>query len=322
MAKTIIKYSILVIIVGVTLLLSYVRFILPQVGAPEDIKIELTQERIERGKYLANSVCVCMDCHSERDWHKFSGPLVKGTLGQGGEKFNQTIGLPGEYYARNLTPSSLGDWTDGEILRAISSGVTKDGRALFPIMPHPNYGKMDREDLYSIIAYIRTLEPIEHTVPDAHSDFPMNFIINLIPKKPEFTTIPSENDTIAYGHYLVNAAACTDCHTKQVKGKPVPGMYLAGGFEFPLYTGGIVRTANITPDMETGIGGWAEEDFVFRFKVYADSSFTPFPVANGDYNSVMPWMMYSTMKESDLQAIYKYLRTIEPVNNLVTDFTP
>lgn len=319
--KTSIKYLILVLIIGIVGLLSYVSFALPDAGEPEIIKVELSPERIERGRYLANSVNICMDCHSLRDWNKFAGPIIKGTFGRGGEEFNQKMGFPGKFYAKNITPFALKSWTDGEILRAISSGVNKDGKALFPLMPHPNYGKLDREDLYSIIAYIRTLEPIENIVPESEPDFPMNFIVNTIPKKAQFTKIPDPNNQVAYGAYILNAAACNNCHTKKDKGEPVPGMELAGGFEFPLPTG-IVRSANITPDKESGIGTWTEEAFLSRFKFYADSSYKPADIKKGDFNSIMPWMMYSTMKNEDLKAIYAYLRTTKPIKNTVVKFSP
>lgn len=315
-----IKYLLLFIVIAIIGLLSFVSFALPDVGEPEDIKVELTPQRIERGRYLASSVSSCMDCHSERNWNKFAGPAVEGTDGKGGEEFNQKIGVPGSFYAKNITPFHLKDWTDGEILRAISSGVNKKGEALFPIMPHPNYGKMDREDLYSIIAYLRTLKPIENVVPESKADFPMNFIINTIPKKAEYSKIPNANDQVAYGAYLFTAAACGDCHTKKDKGSPVPGMELAGGFEFPMPTGGVVRSSNITPDKETGIGNWNEEFFVKRFKTYSDSTYKAADIKKGDFNTVMPWTMFTNMKTEDLKAIYAYLKTVKPIKNRVTKF--
>lgn len=315
------KIVVLVIITGVIGLLAYVNFALPDVGDPETLKVEITPERLERGKYLAGSVSSCMDCHSERDWTKFAGPPREGTFGKGGEEFSQKLGFPGKYYAKNITPAGIGDWTDGEILRAISSGVNKDGHALFPIMPHPNYGKMDREDLYSVIAYLRTLQPIENQVPDSESDFPMNFIINTIPAKAEYSKKPDVNDQVAYGAYLFNAAACGDCHTRKEQGTPVAGMELAGGFEFPLPSGGTVRSANITPDKETGLGNWTEEMFLQRFKVYADSSYKSPVIKKGDFNTVMPWTMFATMKSDDIKAIYAYLKTVKPIKNDVTRFS-
>ncbi|MES3017293.1 MAG: c-type cytochrome [Bacteroidota bacterium] len=319
--KSGIKYVVLGLIAIIIGVLSYVSFALPDVGEPEDIKVEITPKRIERGSYLANSVSSCTDCHSERDWNKFAGPLVEGTMGKGGEEFNQKYGFPGKFFAKNITPFALKDWTDGEILRAVTAGVNKNGKALFPLMPHPNFGKLDREDIYSIIAYLRTLTPIENFVPESEPDFPMNFIINTIPQKAEFTKIPNPANPVAYGAYLFTAASCGDCHTKKEKGTPVAGMELAGGFEFAMPHGGTARSANITPDKETGIGNWNEEAFLQRFKFYSDSAYQPIDVKDGEFNTVMPWTRFSTMKTEDLKAIYAYLRTVKPIRNEVTKFS-
>ena len=316
-----IKYISIIVIIVITGLLSYVSLALPEVGDPEAISIEVSPERVTRGKYLANSVNACMDCHSTRDWNKFAGPVIEGTLGKGGEEFNKNFGLPGTFYSKNITPFALKNWTDGEILRAISSGVSRDGSPIFPLMPHPNYGKSDREDLYSIIAYIRTLEPIENIVPKSKPEFPMNFIMHTIPQKAQFSKIPDQNNQVAYGAYLFNAADCLTCHSKQKNGAPIPGMELAGGFEFKLPRGGTVRSANITPDNKTGIGTWSEEVFVNRFKTYSNSSYKLIDVKPGEFNTVMPWMMYSTMKQEDLKAIYAYLRTLKPIKHTVIKFS-
>lgn len=301
-------------------LLTYIKTMLPSVGNPPDIKVELTAERIERGKYLANNVMVCMDCHSTRDWSFFSGPPLAGTEGKGGEVFDQKIGFPGKYIASNITPYNLGNWTDGEIFRAITSGVSKDGRALFTIMPHPNYGKLDENDIKSVIAYLRTLEPIEHNSEISQSDFPMNFIINTIPQKAELKPMPPKSDIINYGKYLVTASACNDCHTKQEKGKFV-GEPFAGGFEFKFNDGTVVYSANITPH-PTGIGNWTKEQFVNRFKMYADTSYSQLKIVQGEFQTVMPWTMYSHMTIEDIEAIYAYLMTLNPVDNSVIRFTP
>ena len=319
--KKALLYFFSILILGISGLLIFVKTILPNVGQPEDVTAISTPETIARGKYLAHAVAVCMDCHSTRDWSKFSGPLVEGTLGKGGEEFSQKYGFPGKYFSKNLTPFALKNWTDGEVLRAISSGVNKDGKALFPIMPHPNYGKLDKKDLLCIIAYLRTLEPIESEIPASTSDFPMNFILNTIPKKASFSQMPDPKDQLEYGAYLFTAASCNECHTKQDKGTPIAGMELAGGFEFPLPYGGIVRSANITPDKETGIGNWSERLFVSRFKMYADSSYSPPSVEKGAFNSMMPWTMYADMKDDDLKAIYAYLMTQKPISNKVVKFS-
>lgn len=320
-AIRILGYTLVTIFIAIAGLLTYVKAFLPNVGDAPEMKVVLNTENIERGKYLANHVMLCMDCHSTRDWNLFSGPMIEGTEGKGGETFDQTLGFPGKYIAPNISPYNLEKWTDGEIFRAITSGVSKDGRALFSIMPHHNYGTLDRKDIEAVIAYIRTLKPIENKTEISSSDFPMNFIINTIPKKPSFTNIPQQSDKISYGKYMITAAGCMDCHTKQDKGKFVGELY-AGGFEFKLRDGSIVRSSNLTPDKTSGIGNWTSEQFVNRFKMYADSSYVNHPVSKGEFQTVMPWTMYAGMKTEDLEAIFAYLQTLAPVINEVEKFTP
>jgi mono/diheme cytochrome c family protein len=265
---------------------------------------------------------MCIDCHSERDWTKYSGPVKPGTEGKGGDKFDENFGFPGTIYVRNITPASLGTWSDGEIIRAITCGVNKKGDALFPVMPYNNLNELSEEDLYSIVAYLKSLKPIKNEIPDKELNFPLNFIEKSLPLK---TYIPKESinksDKINYGKYLVTIASCGDCHTPSVEGKPDFKKQFAGGNEFPL-PWGIVRPANITPDIETGIGNWTKEQFIAKFKYYDSESAKNISVAPGEFNSVMPWSLYSGMTEEDLSAIYEYLRTVSPVKNLVQKWTP
>jgi mono/diheme cytochrome c family protein len=318
----IIGYALLILILVISGLLIYVKTALPNVGPATAITIDYTPERIERGRYLANSVTVCMDCHSTRDWNKFAGPLTAGTLGKGGERFDQTVGFPGVYYSKNITPAGISRYTDGELFRLITTGVTKEGRAMFPVMPYGHYGQMDPEDIKSIIAYIRSLAPIQNPVQESVSDFPMNFIINTIPAKANPQTKPPQSDTLAYGKYLTNASSCIECHTKVSKGRIIPELAFSGGREFMMRDGSIVRSANITPDKETGIGSWTEEMFMSKFKVYADSSYKPQDVAAGQFNSIMPWNMYGKMNKEDLRAIYMYIKNVKAIKNTVIKFTP
>ncbi len=310
-----------IIPVIIIFLIGYINFFLPNVGPAPDIQIEITDEKIEHGRYLANHVMLCMDCHAVRDFSKFAGPLKPGTKGAGGEVFDRdNVGVPGSFVAPNLTPAALGDWTDGEIFRAITSGVSKDGSALFPIMPYPNYSQLAEDDIHAVIAYLRSLEPVEYERPPSEYDFPVNLLINTMPVKANLQPRPDKNDVADYGRYLVTAAACSDCHTKIERGQFVGEPY-AGGNEYPMPGGSIVRSANLTPH-ETGIGNWTKEQFIARFKVFADSLHVPGAVEPGQFQTIMPWLMYADMKEEDLGAIYEYLRTIEPVENRITIFSP
>jgi cytochrome c2 len=310
----------LLIILALGGLVTYVKTMLPNVGPAPDLKVAVTPERIERGKYLANNVMACMDCHSQRDWNFYGGPIKEGTFGAGGEKFGKEIGFPGTLYSKNLTPYSLSTWTDGEIFRTITTGENKDGKPIFPLMGYLAYGKMDKEDIYSIIAYLRTLPSIKNEVGKRELDFPLNIIVNTMPAKAELSPKPDMNNAVAYGKYLVTSANCVECHSKVGKGKRIAGTEFGGGRPFMFPNNTITTSMNISPDKETGIGNWSEEIFIQRFKQYSDTAYHLQQVSSNAFNTPMPWLMYRGMTKKDLAAIYAYLRTVTPINNKVEKF--
>lgn len=279
----------------------YMKTVLPNVGDPEELEIEGSTEQIARGEYLANHVMLCMDCHSDRNYSLFSGPPHPGTKGLGGDRFDRSMGLPGVFVSPNITPEGIGNWTDGELYRLITTGVKKNGEPIFPVMPYQSYGKLDPEDIKAVIAYIRTLAPQKSNIPPREIDFPVNFIIRTMPSKATPTTRPNKEDVIAYGEYLVTAAACGECHTKFEKGKFV-GPYLGGGRAFPSPNGNIVRSSNLTFH-STGLGNKSKEDFVRQFKQYSPELYTPTKVGEGEFQTIMPWTMYAGMDTTDLASI-------------------
>src|SRR5690606_425328 len=102
-----------------------------------------TPEAIERGKYLVNHVTGCLGCHSTIDETKPGEFLVPGREGKGRD-FGEIPNYPVHSKARNITPdkaTGIGDWTDGEIVRAMREGVSRDGSGLFPQMPYLTYGE-------------------------------------------------------------------------------------------------------------------------------------------------------------------------------------
>ncbi|HWT08914.1 MAG TPA: cytochrome c [Roseomonas sp.] len=112
---------------------------------------------VARGAYLAGPVGHCIDCHTpmaaggQRDWSR---------TGLGGQPFN---GPWGTSVARNITPDrehGLGAWTDVQILRAVTQGVSADGRQLFPPMGYGYYARMTPGDLGDLLAYLRSLRPL------------------------------------------------------------------------------------------------------------------------------------------------------------------
>jgi cytochrome c2 len=321
--KKVLKYIGLVLIVLLILVVglgAYVKIALPNVGEASTMKVEITPQTVKRGEYLANHVFLCIDCHSTRNWKEFAGPLVPGTLGKGGELFDQSMGFPGKFYAPNITPYGIGFWTDGEIFRAITTGVRKSGKPIFPVMPYDFFGKADPEDIKSIIAYIRTLPPIQYEVPAPEYDFPMNFILHTIPQKAEMTSAPSKDSSLQYGQYLT--MACRVCHTPFENGKLVEQFTLAGGREFP-FPGGMVTSANLTPDNETGIGLWTKEAFMLRFRYYRDSVSAHRALGSlTEFNSPMPWVGISGMTDKDLECVYTYLQSLRPVKHVVIKYKP
>jgi hypothetical protein len=187
-------------------------------------------------------------------------------------------------------------------------------------MPYQHYGKVSREDIYNIIAYIRSLKPQTNDVPKSKPDFPVSLLMHLAPQKPTFVAIPPDTDTVHYGGYLVMMAGCAECHSKVSKGAVIPGTEFGGGREFQ-FPAGIVRTPNITLH-STGIAYMDRSAFIHRFKQYTDSSYHSPALTPKDFNTPMPWTMYAGMKESDLAAIYAYLSTIKPIDNKVVKFSP
>ncbi len=110
-------------------------------------------------------------------------------------------------------------------------------------------------------------------------------------------------EVIQHGRYMATAADCTACHTAK-GGRPFAG---GGALETPF---GILLAPNITPDMQTGIGGWTDDEFVDA-------------VQNGigghgiHLYPAMPYTYYTRMTRADVLAIRAYLDTVEPVNNKV-----
>lgn len=317
---TIVKWALLALVVLIAAGVGYLKFGLPNIEAPADLTVEVTPERIERGKYLANHVNLCMDCHATRDFGKFAGPPRSGTLGAGGERFDETMGFPGVFYSRNITPHGLGDWTDGEIYRAITSGVTKDNEVIFPVMPWPAYSKMASEDVYAIIAYLRSLDPVVSENKPSKAIFPLSLIKNTFPKPADPQPLPPKSNELAYGAYLTNAAGCVECHSKMDdKGNKIPGTEYGGGMDFILPGFGVVSSANLTPEPTTGLR-YSRSEFIQLFKNYADSTYVPHAVNGGEFQTMMPWIMYAGMTEEDLGAIHTYLQSLDPIENTVTKF--
>lgn len=121
------------------------------------------EAQIERGRYLVQ-IAGCSDCHTPG--HFLGAPDPERFLG-GSEVGFEVPGL-GVVYGPNLTPdkaTGLGSWSEDQIVAAIRTGATPDGRGLVPVMPWPNLSALSDEDAYAIAAFLTSLKPVSNDVP-------------------------------------------------------------------------------------------------------------------------------------------------------------
>lgn len=286
-------------------------------------KIEPTPERLARGKYLVHHVADCMGCHSDH-LLTYGLPIKPGTEGMGGLTFDEGVGFPGRLQAQNITSdpeTGLGNWTDGEILRAFREGVDNEGNALFPMMPYDHYRHMSDDDAKAVVAYLRTLPPKKNQVPKTEIKFPVNLFIKFSPKPLEGpVTAPDRKNSVAYGGYLARIGGCYECHTPHDdKNQLLADKPFAGGWEMKGPWGRNI-TANLTPHPSTYVGRATREEWIARFKAFETMNASNAPPAPKGANTVMPWLAYAGMTEEDLGAIYDYLKTVPPVENQVMTF--
>ena len=136
----------------------------------DDTKDSLKQV-IARGEYLVNHVAGCIDCHSKRDFTKYSGPVVPGSEGGGGMLFDPKFGLPGMIYGKNITPDSatgIGTWTEQQFFKAIREGKylgLDNTRPLLPPMPWQEYRNASDDDLRAVFAFLKSTKPVRNVVP-------------------------------------------------------------------------------------------------------------------------------------------------------------
>lgn len=298
-------------VLGAVFAFSCATLIPLKVSESLDIQVEITPERVEAGRYLADNVMLCNHCHSEVDWDYYGGYIPEETLGGGGESFNEWFGV---VYGTNVTPAALSDWTDSEIAQAITEGVHKSGKSLFPVMPYPTYRTLAEEDLMSLIAYLRSMKPVENSLPPKKLKFPFKYIERTIPAKYAPSDKPDPENTVEYGKYLATMGDCIRCHTPfDNKGNTFEDQLFRGGNKFNVPVGIEVYSTNISSDPDDGIGLWTKEDFIELFKERSE----PEKVAP-ELNTIMAWQSYSGMKEGDLGAIYDFIMSSPPMKSKST----
>ncbi len=262
---------------------------------------------LERGTYLVRGVVACGNCHTTR---AADGRFIDGMELAGGV----VIAEEGLFTARvpNITPdveTGIGGWTDAELITAIRDGLRPDGSLIGPPMPFSQYRGISDRDAAAIVAYLRSVPAVKNTV--ARSEYK-------IPLPPawgppvEQVPDPSPADRVTYGAYLAGPLGhCVACHTPMIMGRSLYDTKLgAGGFPIAVGPGIHVMSSNITPHVETGIGGWSEAEIARAITdgVRPDGS---------RLHPIMPTRFYATMTAEDVAALVAYLRSLEPVENAV-----
>lgn len=240
------------------------------------VSVDVTPERIAKGERFG--VHFCAGCHAADE----SPPME-------GQDFLEDAPPIGTFYAPNLTPTHLGEWTDGEIIRAIREGVHRSGRSLM-IMPSRAFRNLSDEDVQAIVAYLRSQPPVEPDTPPNSLNVLGAIMINLggppfeaQPPITEPAVAPPAGATAAYGEYLVSYT-CSSCH----------GADLGGDEAF--------RAPGLA-----GVGlTWTEAQFINFIRTGERPSG---PAVDGE---LMPWEVLSEFFEDDdeLRAIFAHLGTL------------
>jgi mono/diheme cytochrome c family protein len=260
-----------------------------------------------RGKYVFGAAGGC-GCHTE----------PKGTLNAGGRKYDGPFGT---VYSSNITPdreTGIGAWTDEQIITAIRLGRRPNGERLVPVHPYPIFNGMAEEDLRALVAYLRTVPPVNRqnkpkriTVPFFESIGLPAWLAAFAPRETPPPTAPTSG--LARGEYLVRAVGhCGECHTPRgITQATDNSRFLAGNPTGPENS----KVPNITPDKDTGLT-WSEEEIAD----YLGTGNKPDgDVAGGLMGEVIEGTSagYKDLTKADRLAIARYLKTIPPVHNKV-----
>ncbi len=280
--------ALVAVAIVVVYLVSNARINTTYAFTPSSVAVPTDSAAIVYGEHVA-TIRACLECHGENLGGKLfidAGPVVK-------------------LYASNLTTGRGGvgaSYSDVDWVRAVRHGVGPDGKPLL-FMPSQEFYPLSDEDLGALLAYIKTLPPVDNELP-ANSVGPVGRVLylsgqlplvpaELIDHEAPRAEPPAPGVTPAYGRYL--AVTCTGCHGEGFSGGKIPGTPP----EF-------IPATNITPDPETGIGNWTEADFI---RALREGRRPDGAELNATY---MPWPLLAKMTDDELRAIWVYLQTLPP----------
>jgi len=257
------------------------------------------QTSVERGSYLVNGLLTCGNCHTPR------GPggvfAMDKQLSGGPQEWDRpTYKVRGANITQDKE-TGIGNWSEADLKRAITSGTRPNGAPLAPIMPYGFYKVFTASDLDAVVAYVRSVAPVSNKVPTPVYKAAMHVDI---PLGAEKQMTASDLDTpVKRGFYLATIAHCMECRTSMVNDRhDLVNDLGKGGEEFkgPF---GVSVSRNITSHREKGIGAWTDAEIkgaITRGERKDGTKLKP----------PMAYQLYATMTDGDLNDLIAYLRTV------------
>lgn len=262
---------------------------------PEILSASTSSMVLHRGASLVNGVAACGACHGAEP--QASSPL------QGGMELK----IAGNTVrGANITPdveSGLGRWSTSDIVRAVRDARSRSGRQLASRV-HQGYEWMSDDDALAIASYLRTLEPVSHSVP-AYTPgfFRRNFklLFGSAPAGVGFVPVIQQRFTAEYGAYLTDhVARCGRCHNGP-EGVFSSGGYLVGGVTVITPAGSKIAP-DITSNRDRGIGSWSVEELVKYLRAAGR------PDGSVADPALCPTNFYKNSEPGDLEAIAVWLK--------------
>jgi len=252
---------------------------------------------VKRGDYLVNGFLACGNCHTPKGP---DGDVLEKAF-SGGASFDEP---PFKVTASNITQdkeTGIGNWSDADIKKLIRTGETPKGWHIAMIMPTGFYHIMTEHDLDAVVAYLRTIKPINNRVPDPI--YRTAQIETVLPGGEKAFTESMMSDKVVKGFYLATIAHCMACHTPMGPGgREFADKLGAGGYELR-GPWGVSVSRNITQSKGKGIGEWTDAEIkrAITQGISRDGSRLKPP---------MGFHYYATISPDDLDAMVAYLRTL------------